>query len=78
MKITGALLRMNVAREVKLAAFPMEGGRFGVGVYTIDVWGGLREFFPVRLAPSDAAALFPGMTATGRFYNHLQIDEIER
>jgi len=46
-------------------------------VYTIDVWGGLREFFPVQATPLDAAALFPGMIAAGRTYDHLTIAEIE-
>jgi len=77
-KITGKLLQMTPARDVRLAAFPMEGGRFGLGVFVVDVWGGLREFYPAQFSMTDAAALFPGMTAAGRTYDHLVIAKIER
>lgn len=78
MDILGILSHFCAARPVDLAAFPMTGKRYGVGVFCQDVWGSRRAFYPVRLLPSDAAALFPGMQAAGRDYDDLKIIEIER
>ena len=58
--------------------YPMTGKRFGVGLHIFGGWRRPGHFVLLRLDAPVACALFPGMAAAGRVYDHLVVAEIER